>query len=471
MPIKFQCLVCLKELTAPDEAAGRIGKCPRCGEGLRVPQQYAAVIPSLEPTREVQGETVSQVRPWVRYWARLTDYYLFALVSGVILAVIAPSVDIPELLLSVLIFFFWVFAEASLLSTWGTTPGKWLLRTKVRNSMGQKLTFSTALLRSFSVWWRGVGAGIPIVTFITLIISHGKLKKDGHTPWDREGGFSISHERIGIIRVTVTILLFIGLGFLIALGEEPEEVDWTQRQPSQKPFERFAFDETKKTLATKPVPQIYREVSKAVVAILVMYNWDEDWESPGYGSGFVFNSDGLIATNYHLIEDAFWVLVVTESGIIYEGQGAVVTDPKRDIAIIKINASYLPIVKLGNSDHIRIGDKTFAISNPQGYQNTVTDGIVSNRWLIEQYFEMLQITAPISPGSSGGAVLDNSGEVIAIICGADEEGQNLNFAIPINYLKELITQVTPSKIRRMERTFLTSPEPIDGRHIDDLLRE
>ena len=177
-------------------------------------------IPSQEEAKIVREETVSQVRPWVRYWARYFDIFVFAMISGIILGIITPSVfDMPDIIVGMLIIFIWVFVEASLLSSWGTTPGKWLLRITLRDSAGQKLTFPSALTRSFSVWWRGFGIGFPIITLITLIVAHGKLTKEGVTTWDREGGFVVSHKLIGALRLIVTILFFTGFLLLMALGE------------------------------------------------------------------------------------------------------------------------------------------------------------------------------------------------------------------------------------------------------------
>lgn len=171
-------------------------------------------------------ETISQVRPWVRYWARNIDYILFSLVAGFILTIIAPSSsslvveDGLEIFLNMLLLFIWVFVEASLLSTWGTTPGKWLLRTTLRDSAGSKLTFSRALDRSFSVWWRGMGIGFPIVTLITLIVAYGKLTEEGITTWDQEGGFVVSHKKIGTLRTIVTILFFMGFFLLYVYASQ-----------------------------------------------------------------------------------------------------------------------------------------------------------------------------------------------------------------------------------------------------------
>lgn len=172
-------------------------------------------IPSFEKAKRVEEETVLKVRPWVRFWARYFDYILFSLVIGLVFGFVAPSLlDAPNIFIGMLIFFIWVFVEACLLSAWGTTPGKWLLKTTVRDSTGKKLPFSKALNRSFSVWLRGLGIGFPIVSLITLIVAHEKLTKKGVTTWDWEGGFVVSHKKIGTIRTMVAILFFIGFYYL-----------------------------------------------------------------------------------------------------------------------------------------------------------------------------------------------------------------------------------------------------------------
>ena len=112
--------------------------------------------------------------------------------------------------------FVWMFIEACLLSTLGTTPGKWLFKTKISTSSGDKLVFSTALSRSFNVWLRGLGMGVPIVTIIIQIGAYINLKKNGVTTWDRDDGLVVVHERIGAIRVLGAIVFFAAFFILIA---------------------------------------------------------------------------------------------------------------------------------------------------------------------------------------------------------------------------------------------------------------
>jgi len=163
---------------------------------------------------------VHQVRPWVRYWARYIDIIIFAIVFSVFLAIFMPSVlETSDIVLGILIAFAWVFAESVLLSTWGTTPGKWLLRVSLSGPNGNSIDFSTALNRSFVVWFRGFGMGIPIILLFTLISSYSHLTKEGTTSWDRDGHFTVSHGEVGVIRIMVAVIIFISFLILIGLAE------------------------------------------------------------------------------------------------------------------------------------------------------------------------------------------------------------------------------------------------------------
>ena len=161
------------------------------------------------------------------------------------------------------------------------------------------------------------------------------------------------------------------------------------------------------------------------------------------GSGF-FVRPGYIATNYHVIEEAETTiagLVGTET--TYTVEKIVATDERRDLAIIKVIGDTPPELTLGNSDDIRIGETVYAVGNPQGLQGTVSRGIVSSMRDFGQNGIRIQIDAPISPGNSGGPVLNDEGEVIGVsVSGIQGIGaQNLNFAVPSNYLKALLSEV------------------------------
>lgn len=153
------------------------------------------------------------------------------------------------------------------------------------------------------------------------------------------------------------------------------------------------------------------------------------------GSGIILSADGLILTNYHVIEGMQSLSVTFNDGSIYEGT-VYVEDYSEDLdlALISIDQNGLIPVTLGDSDQLTIGDTVVAIGSPYGLQNTVSEGIVSSIRDNE-----LQITAAISSGSSGGALFNIYGELIGVTYAGVSAGQNLGFAIPINQL-ELLTE-------------------------------
>lgn len=175
---------------------------------------------ALPPTPRPDA-SVAQVRPWVRYWARNFDIYLACIVAGLTIGIINPhALDEKgsEQLFGLAVIFTWVFIESLFLSTAGNTPGKWLFKTRIVPLSGTKLDYSTALSRSFKVWWRGLGIGFPLASLITLSVAHGKLTKNGVTSWDRDDGFTVVHERIGPLRVLVAIVFFVGFLLLVVVG-------------------------------------------------------------------------------------------------------------------------------------------------------------------------------------------------------------------------------------------------------------
>ncbi|MCB1080632.1 MAG: RDD family protein [Chlamydiia bacterium] len=158
-------------------------------------------------------------RPWVRFWARMIDYSLFALILGFIVGYFRINVGFIEPIFGMTLIFVWVFVETCLIATWGTTPGKWLLRTYVRDRNHRRLSFSEALNRSFSVWWIGMGAGIPIISLITMIVAAVKLSNTGITSWDRRSEYRIFHNKVGVTRTLVVILYFLCYFWLISWGQ------------------------------------------------------------------------------------------------------------------------------------------------------------------------------------------------------------------------------------------------------------
>ena len=158
----------------------------------------------------------------------------------------------------------------------------------------------------------------------------------------------------------------------------------------------------------------------------------------GLGSGFVAAADGKIVTNFHVIEGATEASIVTSDRIEHKDIEVIALDKAHDLAVLRIKGQSLKPLALADSNLARAGDHVVAIGNPLGLGGTISDGLLSAiRELPE--LTVLQISAPISPGSSGGPVFNDHGEVIGVSTFLLSGGQNLNFAIPINIAKPLLT--------------------------------
>lgn len=183
--------------------------------------------------------------------------------------------------------------------------------------------------------------------------------------------------------------------------------------------------------AMTPV-EIKREYGDAVVMIST-YSAAED--AVGLGSGFIVDPSGVIVTCYHVIDGANPAVVKLLNGASFQDIWVLGCDSARDVAVIKVKGRGLPAVKLGNSDDVEVGERLVAIGNPKGLENTVSDGLLSGVRELDGY-SLLQMSAPISPGSSGGPVFNSSGRVVGIAAATLRDGQNLNFCVPIKYARE-----------------------------------
>lgn len=185
------------------------------------------------------------------------------------------------------------------------------------------------------------------------------------------------------------------------------------------------------------------------------------------GSGFCISSDGIIVTNYHVIDKAQSLEITFDNNNKYfptlKSTDVIVLDydVKKDIAILKAGITNMPYLNLGDSDKIILGEDVVAIGNPEGLQDTLSTGVISavNRKVGDNIY--IQTTAPISHGSSGGALFNMKGEVIGITSVGISEGENLGFAIPINEVKMLKRDknLTLPQIYAIEYPTITQQKP------------
>lgn len=199
------------------------------------------------------------------------------------------------------------------------------------------------------------------------------------------------------------------------------------------------------------------------------------------GSGFIYNEEGYIGTNYHVVEGIDSIVIKTSDGLFYNAD-VILTDEINDFAIVKIiNPENLkfPTIEFANSDYVKAGQEVYAIGSPLGYEYTISSGIIAavrdnekvsfshpETYLnADKTFEkVLQITAAISPGNSGGALFNSKGEVIGITTYTFIGYGNLNFAVAINTFKKLVEKEATKdyekdenlKIKKEESVFATN---------------
>ena len=185
------------------------------------------------------------------------------------------------------------------------------------------------------------------------------------------------------------------------------------------------------------------------------------------GSGFLFTEDGLIGTNYHVVDGIDSLIIKTSDGKYYDAEMLII-DEKNDMAILRIknaNGTVFPTIKFANSDVLKVGQEVFAIGSPLGYEYTISQGIVAGirenekvsftdpvtYMPVEKSFEkVIQITAAISPGNSGGALFNRKGEVVGITTYTYSGYGNLNFAIAINSFVYFINSIDLANIDNNE---------------------
>jgi S1-C subfamily serine protease len=167
------------------------------------------------------------------------------------------------------------------------------------------------------------------------------------------------------------------------------------------------------------------------------------------GSGFIIKPDGIIVTNHHVVANAKSMAVKLPSGEVYKNVYLLSSDPDKDLAFLKIEAVDLPTIPLGNSNDVQVGEDVLLVGAPKGLEQTVSDGLISGI-RIDNGVRVLQTSAAASPGSSGGPLLNRRGEAIGVMSFKVVNGENLNFTIPINYVRGKLDTLSISNQKAFE---------------------
>ena len=267
-----------------------------------------------------------------------------------------------------------------------------------------------------------------------------------------------------------TVTLLVAAYFVVATLK-PE---WLNRRPSLG--SAIALIEAPATPAASPMPGSYSSAAKKASPAVVSINTskaasrnprsDDPWfqfffgeqgnqPQAGLGSGVIISADGYILTNNHVVEGADEIDVVLNDSRHARAR-VIGTDPDTDLAILRIELDKLPVIVLGNSDTLQVGDQVLAIGNPFGVGQTVTSGIVSalgrNQLGINTFENFIQTDAAINPGNSGGALVDVNGNLLGIntaIYSRSGGSMGIGFAIPVSTAKLVLESiVTDGEVKR-----------------------
>ena len=197
------------------------------------------------------------------------------------------------------------------------------------------------------------------------------------------------------------------------------------------------------------IQSIIEDTKEATVTI---YTFDEYGSPSGEGSGFFIDDKGTCLTNYHVLDGATKAILKTSDGLEFEVDSVLISNKKKDIIKFNIknpdkkNFAYLKFTK----SELKQGDKVYNVSSPVGLEQTVSDGIIS-ALRNDSHGEIVQITAPISPGSSGSAIVNDKGDVIAIATFLNRGGQNLNFGVKIS--DDILSLIKDNEFCKKNPTF------------------
>ncbi|NTV80783.1 MAG: trypsin-like serine protease [Candidatus Aminicenantes bacterium] len=223
---------------------------------------------------------------------------------------------------------------------------------------------------------------------------------------------------------------------------------------------------------SRAVVGVVERTGPAVVSIsLGSSGATEEFEPIGAGSGFVIAPDGYIVTNSHVVQNAPRIDVTFTSGDKYRAQLAG-QDESTDLAVLCVNAQGLPWASLGESAGLRVGQLVIAAGNPYGFQSTVSTGVVSalgrslrsrQGRLIEN---IIQHTAPLNPGNSGGPLLDSQGRVVGINTAIIAMAQGIGFAIPADTARSVVSQlISRGRVTRGYLGVVGLRRPLDRRFV------
>ena len=187
---------------------------------------------------------------------------------------------------------------------------------------------------------------------------------------------------------------------------------------------------------------------RATPSVVIVENFNEDGEKAAQGSGYVFSGDGIVITNYHVIRGAKSLNVKVPGSEPYRVDSVLGYEIDHDVAALQVSGSSLPALSTETIEEPKVGDRVVAIGAPLGLESTVSEGIVSALRDVGT-MHIIQTTASISPGSSGGPLLNEYGKVIGLTTSTVLNGQSINFVVSARHISELLSRRQPISLEEM----------------------
>jgi S1-C subfamily serine protease len=244
---------------------------------------------------------------------------------------------------------------------------------------------------------------------------------------------------VGVVLGLCAIYLLIGNLWHVVESKQPGEAPAaTAAVSDQKPAAKATV--ALNTAPEAPIKLTTEQIAEAAKpSVVVIRSVGPDSQPIGQGSGYIYASEGIVVTNYHVIRGASQVRIQTPSKGELQVTAILAYNPEHDVAALAVAEENLPML---NSEFVvrgNVGERVVAIGAPLGLDQTVTEGIISARRIMGG-LELIQTSAAISPGSSGGPLIDEYGRVIGLNTQKQIGGENLNFAVPVRYISELLAQ-------------------------------
>jgi S1-C subfamily serine protease len=245
------------------------------------------------------------------------------------------------------------------------------------------------------------------------------------------------------------IVAVLCVGILIGVRRQSSDQVTSGPSKAASGAQNIATEQLEKPSPTTPAKLTTAQIAdRATPSVVVVENINEDGEKSGQGSGYVFSGDGIVITNYHVIRGAKSLNVRTQGQEPYRVDSVLAYEIDHDIAALQLMGGSIPALLTETIEEPKVGDKVVAIGAPLGLESTVSEGIVSALRDVGT-MHIIQTTASISPGSSGGPLLNEYGKVIGLTTSTVRDGQSLNFVVSAKHVSELLSRRQPMSLEEM----------------------